>query len=265
MKISNPHMRELKYAKQLLENPGFLIVLSNYIGKPIESGLEMLPEHLRRRIHEKVRELLTAALNGSIYTLGENRSMWQSKWIHKTGAGMFGAAGGFFGIKGALVELPFSTSLLLRSIASIAKEHGEDLDQVDAQLACLEVFALGSSVKDTDDASESGYYAVRIALARAISEASKHIAAKGLGEEGVPVIIKLVTKIASRFSVVVSENLAAKSVPVVGAVGGATVNLVFMTHFQNMAEGHFIIRKLEREYDKKVVKDAYTSIPTEKD
>ena len=34
----------------------------------------------------------------------------------------------------------------------------------------MEVFALGGS-KRTDDTSETGYYAVRIALARALTEA----------------------------------------------------------------------------------------------
>lgn len=260
MKILKKDLNELQYAKELLENPGFLVVLSNYIGKPIELGLNSLPEQIRKQIQAKIRELLLAALSGSIYTLSENMSMWQSRWIHKTGAGVLGVAGGAFGIKGALAELPFSTTLLLRAIASIAREQGESLNEIESQLACLEVFALGSPLIETDDASESGYYAVRIALARAISEASKHIAAKGLGEEGAPVIIKLVTKIASRFSVVISEKLAAKAVPVIGAAGGATVNLVFMNHFQNMSEGHFIVRKLERKYGEEAVKDAYLSI-----
>jgi hypothetical protein len=43
-----------------------------------------------------------------------------------------------------------------------------------------------------------------------------------------------------------------KLYPVVGAVGGAAVNLIFMNHFQRIAEGHFTIRRLERIYGRAV-------------
>jgi hypothetical protein len=59
---------------------------------------------------------------------------------------------------------------------------------------------------------------------------------------------------------VVSEKLAAQAVPVVGAIGGAGVNLLFMNHFQDMAEGHFTVRRLERQYGKTMVQDAYRAI-----
>jgi hypothetical protein len=37
-------------------------------------------------------------------------------------------------------------------------------------------------------------------------------------------------------------------VPVVGAIGGAAVNLAFAEYFQTLARGHFIVRRLERSH-----------------
>jgi hypothetical protein len=70
-----------------------------------------------------------------------------------------------------------------------------------------------------------------------------------------------VTAVASRFGVVVSEQTAAKAVPVVGAAGGAVINVLFMNHFQDMARGHFIVKRLERTYGMDLVRAAYERIP----
>jgi hypothetical protein len=63
--------------------------------------------------------------------------------------------------------------------------------------------------------------------------------------------------VASRFGITVSEKLAAQAVPIVGAVGGALINSLFLDHFQGMARGHFIIRRLERTYGPELVKQEY--------
>ena len=126
-------------------------------------------------------------------------------------------------------------------------------------MACLEVFALGGTGK-RDDASESGYFAIRAGLAQSVTKAAGYIAEKGLAEEGGPVLVRLITQIAERFSIQVSEKAAAQAIPAIGAAGGALINTVFIDHFQDMARGHFIIRRLERLYGKAVVEAAYKSI-----
>ena len=52
----------------------------------------------------------------------------------------------------------------------------------------------------------------------------------------------------SRFGLVVSDKVAAGALPILGAVGGATVNVIFMDHFQRVAQAHFALRRLERTY-----------------
>ena len=153
------------------------------------------------------------------------------------------------------IELPVSTTLMLRSIADIARSEGEDLRDVGTRLACLEVFALGG-LSTRDDAADAAYYAVRGALAAAVREAADFITEKGLASRGAPVLARLIAQIASRFGVAVSEKAAAQAVPVLGAVGGAGVNLVFIDHFQNMARAHFTIRRLERRYGEAAVRAA---------
>jgi hypothetical protein len=101
---------------------------------------------------------------------------------------------------------------------------------------------------------------VRAALAKAVSEAAAHLAEKGVAREAVPAVLRFVTAVASRFGVVVSQEVAAKAVPVVGAAGGALVNILFMNHFQDMARGHFIVKRLEERYGAEMVERIYARL-----
>jgi hypothetical protein len=60
-----------------------------------------------------------------------------------------------------------------------------------------------------------------------------------------------------RSSPKLSQKFAAQALPVVGALGGASVNYVFIEHFQETAQGHFTVRRLERVYGKDVVRAEY--------
>jgi len=172
---------------------------------------------------------------------------------------MSGAVGGFFGLPGLIVELPISTTLMLRSIAAIARGEGEDLSSRDTQLACLTVFALGGRSRG-DNAAETAYYAVRAALTRTLSEAAQFVAERGIAEEGAPVVIRVMANFASRFGVIVTDKAAAEMVPVLGALGGAAINLLFISHFQAAARGHFTVRRLERKYGGEFVKREYEKV-----
>ena len=93
-----------------------------------------------------------------------------------------------------------------------------------------------------------------------MTKATEYIAEKGLVEEGAPGLIRLIIQIAKRFSIQVSEKAAAQAVPAIGAAGGAIINALFIDHFQDMARGHFIIRRLERKYGKEVVEEKYNAV-----
>jgi hypothetical protein len=148
---------------------------------------------------------------------------------------------------------------MLRSIADIARSEGHDLRDMTIRLNCLEVFALGGRT-EKDNATESSYWAVRAALGKTIEEAAIHLSGKGVTQRSAPAVVRLISGIASRFGIVVSEEVAAKAVPVVGAAAGAVVNVLFMDHFQNMARGHFIVKRLEKKYGLGAVESAYLHI-----
>jgi hypothetical protein len=256
MQMTPEHIEQLRKARQLLEHPSLTAKITNAIGKRIDMGMALLPDRWSGVVNDATRKALETALHAALMTFGKNSQSQSSDVWHKIAATAAGAGGGAFGLPALVIELPVSTTIMLRSIADIARSEGEDIRSIEPKLACLEVFALGGRISKTD-AAESGYFAVRAALARAVSEAAEFIAARGFAKEGAPVIVRLISQIASRFSVNVSEKAAAQAVPAIGAVGGALINLAFIDHFQDMARGHFTVRRLERIYGTDVIQSEY--------
>ncbi|MCG9792827.1 EcsC family protein [Flavobacterium algicola] len=261
MTLTQKDQSELLLAKNLLENPGMAAKITNYIGKPIEAGLEKLPKDWTTKIGSITEKALMKASDAAIFTIANVPGTAASNRWHKFGVAVTGGLGGFLGLPALAIELPISTTIMLRSIAEIARSQGESLENQDAKLACLEVFALGGrTIKD--DGTESGYFVVRTLLAKTMSESAEYIAAKGLAEEGLPILLRLLTKVAERFSIQITEKAAAQALPFVGAAGGAIINTIFIDHFQDMAKGHFIVRKLERVYGKEVIQQLYNELPS---
>ena len=259
MNLEADDLHALKDAVDILENPGFAMHVTNLIGKPIEQAVDVLPESVSRRIGDATRSALQSSLRVAVSTMSNERALRPSNMMHKVLTTLSGAVGGAFGLPALAIELPVSTTIMLRSIADIARGEGENIRMAETQLACIEVFALGGH-SPSDDGAETGYYATRAALARAVSEAAKYLAEKGLAAEGSPAIVRLITQVATRFSVPVSEKFAAQAVPAIGGAGGAAINLVFINHFQDMARGHFTVRRLERKYGTEVIQREYEEI-----
>jgi len=249
--------KQLKYAKDILENPGIASKIAAAVGMPIEGVLNRLPVKWSGRIQSITHKSLKHALDIAVLTINRRgKKATASNSTHKLATAFSGGLGGALGMATLIFELPVTTVIMFRSIADIARSEGEDIGTIEAKLACLEVFALGGK-SESDNSSETGYYTARALLAREISEAAKYLAGKGLAEKGAPVLARFVTAVASRFSPIVAQKVAASAVPIVGAVGGALINTIFINHFQDMARGHFIIRRLERTYGRKEVQKQY--------
>jgi hypothetical protein len=255
--LTRADLADLKRAKALLENPGLAAKLSSMLGSPVEKGVKMLPASWQRGVHKATEAALMKALEVAVTSLGERPRSASQDRFHRMAAAASGAAGGAFGLAALSWELPLSTTLMLRSIADIAASEGENPRHLETKLACLTVFALGSTKDRRDNATESGYFAARAALASAVTEASAHLAKKGLSKSGAPALVRLVAAIGARFGIVVSEKAAVQAVPIIGAAGGAMVNTVFIGHYQDMARGHFIVRRLEKIHGAEPVRAAY--------
>ncbi len=232
--------------------------LTGIIGTPIEKSLVVLPPKLTAGLQKTTMIALRGAFRFAMLTLTKKKKKASNRW-HKGLVAATGGVGGAFGLPALVAELPVSTIIMLRSIADIARSQGEKIDDLEARLACIEVFALGGRSKG-DDASETGYFAVRAALAQSVSEAAKYIAQKGMADKGAPAIVRLITQVAARFNVVVSQKVAAQAVPIIGAASGMAINTLFIDHFQKTAKGHFIIRRLERVHGQDIVRSAYDTI-----
>ncbi len=258
--MSAEDVEALRRAKRFLEHPGLTARISDTVGRPLESGLRMLPARWQETIALATETALFKGLEYSIKTMGRHPKVCRShNLLHKALVAGTGAAGGAAGVAALPLELPISTCIMLRSIADIARAEGHDVSLLEVQLSCLEVFALGGGNR-ADDASETGYWMVRGALSKYVSEAANHIARKGLTERGAPALVRLLAQIASRFGVVVSEQAAVRLIPVVGALTGGTINFLFMDHFQDVARGHFVVKRLEEKYGTELVRSVYQEL-----
>jgi hypothetical protein len=245
----------LQRAVEALEHSNLATRLATAVGRQLGSLSRLLPIGVGGIVNRAAEKAIEKAMAVALRSLGTTAPR-DSRRLHKALAAVSGAAGGMFGLSSLPIELPLSTVIILRSIADIARNEGEDLSDPAVALACLQVFALGAHEKD-DDFTDGGYFATRGLLAKTISEASRYVVVQGLGDEGAPILVKFVSQIASRFGIVVSQKLAAQAVPVVGAAGGAAVNYAFADHFQSIAFGHFTVRRLERLYGGDIIRAEY--------
>lgn len=242
-------MAELVEAKTEFERDSLTARLSAVAGAPIEALKRNLPAGVQGLLDGTVRRALSTALAAALRSgPGRRVPMVSSGWLHRGLAAASGATGGTFGLPGTLLELPISTTLLLRQIAAEAAAAGEDPSAPETAVECLKVFAMGRP-DPADDAVDTGYLATRIALARFVPNAAA------------AVMPGLVAAIAARFSGPVLLKLSAQAAPIMGAAAGATVNLIFLEHFRRLARAHFTVRRLERTYGLATVRLAYEAAP----
>ena len=264
--LSQGDLASLRRAKEALESPSLTMKLASLVGSPIEKLMAKMPNVAQEKIDDATQAALKKCLQLALRTLSKSTIEGvvlppekPHNLMHKLAVATTGAAGGAFGMFALPVELPVTTTLMFRSICDIARSEGEDVHLIDTQLQCLMVLGMGGP-SSSDDNADIGYFIVRGTLAQSVSKATSEIAAKGLSGHGSTALLKFLQTVASRFSVQVSEQVAAKSIPAIGAVLGAMVNTVFMDHFQQMAHGHFTVRRLERQYGQLAVERAFQTI-----
>jgi hypothetical protein len=215
---------------------------------------------------------LERALKIAVRTLDGRRWPLVGRWrpsagpkLHVALTAITGGAAGMFGWSGAAIEIPVTTTLMLRSIAQIAQQNGADLNDPETVLHCLAVFSYGPpnsgpAVAGRLEAMDSAFLSWRVAMASAVSEAAGYLAkhgAAGAMHSAAPALVRFLSRIAARFQIVISDKLAAEAVPVAGAVSGSLINAAFTDHFNRVARYHFGILRLERAHGAEVVQQAY--------
>jgi hypothetical protein len=252
--------RELMLAIDQLERESFIARLAQVTGTPVDVAIKYLPKSVNQRLHETIKKVIVKCLDVAVNSLDIDADLGPPPpWIGKVLTGISGGIGGFFGIPALPLELPLTTALMLRSIAEIARDEGEDARSLDTRLACLEVFALGGGGPTGKNELNLQYYAVRSLLTKLTRDLSRYMMERGTFNASSPIVGRLVGEIASRFGFAVSNRAAASLVPVIGAIGGAAVNVIFTDHFQRVARGHFIVRRLEREHGAALIRRHYAA------
>lgn len=229
---------ELAAALQKLESGRGLVVrladlLGGFVGSASRFGLRRLG--MSGRVQSKFSGVAQAALARAydVAIVGLSGPNPGTARLSRAAVMASGAAGGFAGLAGFLPDATLTTLVIMREIARIAQESGEDLATDDARRACLEVFAFRT--KADADESELGYFSARLLLG------------------GRPLAM-LLAEVGARYGVVLGEKISLQAVPVVGAIAGATLNSAFLAHYTDLARAHFTIRRLERIHGRDVVR-----------
>ena len=189
-----------------------------------------LPERIARQVQGVAHETLRLGFEVALVGRGRTEFLGAPNTARLIAAST-GAAAGFTGFAGFLPDATATTLLIMRNIAAIAEAEGEDLDDMMARRACLEVLAFcapGFTPVGTED-GEAAYWSARLLL------------------HGRPLSV-LMAEIAAGYGIRLSQRLVASLVPVLGAAAGALVNVSFLDHYRTVAQVHFTIRRLERTY-----------------
>ncbi len=224
--------------EQLESGRGVLVRLADLMGGAVGQatrlgvrGLGMAPG-LQAKLRGIAESAVSRAFDVAVVGLRQpravlagTRSPWRSP-VTQGAVAVSGALGGFTGIAGLVPDIGFTTMAIMREIALIAREEGEDLSTADARRACLEVFAL-RPIDASAEQSELGYFSARAVL------------------RGRPVVM-LLSEVASHYGLALSRKVALQMMPVAGALCGASLNAAFFAHYRSLARAHFTIRRLER-------------------
>ncbi|EHK6065841.1 EcsC family protein [Escherichia coli] len=271
MSLEERELLDLEKAVKLLEQATITEKMTQMVGKPIDYLMSKLPKGAEAQIYSLVEKVLHKAADAALWSLNNEPNREASTKTNKFFAAVSGAVGGTFGFSALAIELPLSTTIMLRSVADIARSEGFDLDKVETKQACLEVFALGGP-SENDDAVDTAYYATRSFTAEAMQILSKELSEIATKKASVNAAMNLtptqtgkwlatlIEKVATRFGIVITEKTAAQVVPVIGAFAGATLNIMFTDYYQDMARGHFIIKRLEKKYGSEFIKSEYMKI-----
>jgi hypothetical protein len=270
--ISVADLELIRKAKADLEHLNSLMRGFNALGNKVERGLGAIPLKQQEWLQKQVNKALMLAVKSNLLSMQKGQSFKKpSSATYKalvTGTGMAsGAFGAATGIGTAIFasELVISTQFMMRSILDIARSQGEDLNSYDTQLAAMQVFALGGKTFKAEG-MDTSYYTSRVALDAALKGAVNFMSkngVQGIGkilQSSANPLLKLMGMVASRFSIQVSEKFLMQALPIAGALGGGSVNFLFINHFQTMAQAHFCMRRLERHYGKDLVMHTYESI-----
>jgi len=251
--------RALVLAKRDLEKQGMWVRPIIWTGDKLGMVLPKMPRWIGRMVEKLGEWALGRALTVALTTMNLGTVKKARKRTHKIMAMTAGAFGGLLGWITLALELPFSTVVMMRGIAEVARAEGEDLTLPESRLACLSVFAMDQPRHKGKERGQWRLFAARAGMGKLMGEAAQVAGTRNVAAASAPAVVRFVHAVAGRFGITVSEKAAAQSIPILGAIGGASINGLLMGHYLRLAHGLFTVRRLEREYGEALVGEVYDS------
>lgn len=217
---------------------GVLMTLVGVVGSQAENALERLPDSAKAAIETATERALELAYRGAEAAGRAGLAPEMGRHGHAVAAVATGAAGGFGGLASAVVELPATVSIIFGVIQKAARAEGFDPAEEAVRRECLMVFAAGDPTDPADDGVNTSFLMSRLM----ISGASLH---------------RLIATVAPRLAAVLTQKLAAQTLPVLGSVAGAGINYAFTRYYQELAEIRFALLRLSRQHGEAVVRERF--------
>ena len=242
--MDDADQKTLAWAADTLVNQRSLVMrIADMVGGGMDRvtrmGGHLVSAGLREKFDALVEDAMWRGYRVAVLGLRQEAGRRPALWLAKAMVSASGAVSGFIGLPGLAIDLPMTTTLILRSVAEVARANGEDIGSDDTRRACLEVFAFGGPAPDGE--AEKGYWAARLALNFLPTE-------------------RLVVQAARVFGTAVSQKLMAQAVPGIGALAGGSLNYLFMDYYQQMARVHFSLRALERRHDPAMIRAEFEAL-----
>ncbi|QUS37088.1 EcsC family protein [Falsirhodobacter algicola] len=223
-------------ARRAEQAGGPLMKVVSFAGTRAEGLMERIPMPVRERIEEATAFALRRCYGFAAAARGA-RLPDAGRHGHRVAAVLSGGLGGFGGLASSVVELPATVSIFFAAIQKVAASYGFDPEDEAVRVECLRVFGSGTPFEE-DDGVNTAFLASRIALT-------------GAGAQG------LIASVAPRLAAVLSQKLAAQTVPLLGAATGAAVNLAFITYYQELAHVRFGLLKLAKDHPEGEVMESF--------
>lgn len=207
-------------ARQLRADGPLMRIIQKFGGK-IEGGMAHLPKGVRSQIERVTTDALTRAV--TVAGHGRHAPDFGPRGAPALAA-LTGAVGGAGGIVTALAELPITITVILHAILRAAEAEGFDTTLPEVRAEALRVLLAGGPL-DADDGINTSFIGARMTLTG-------------------PALHSLLARIVPGFATILSQKLAAQTVPVLGAITGAGLNAAFLTHYRELAHIRFGLLRL---------------------
>lgn len=222
---------------------GMLMQAINFAGGQVEDGLKMLPAGTRQQIEVAARSALMRSYDMASRSRTGLPGRVAGDRAHRVLGTISGALGGFGGLPTALMELPVATTVIFRAVLEVSEAHGEDPASEETRVECLRVFGSGGPTGG-DDGVDTSFLGARLTLTG-------------------PALNAILGRVAPKFAAVLSQKLAAQTVPVLGAAAGAGTNYAFVDYYVSMAHVHFGLRRAIRDYGADAVLEYFHKVLAE--